>query len=96
MAYSHREARYNLLLISCWTDPGESEIHVKWTRDLWEALVPYSTGGTYINNVGREVDEGPDMMRSVFGANYPRLVALKNKYDPENLFRHNQNIKPTV
>ena len=96
MAYSHRDARYNLLLIASWSDPGESEIHVKWTRDLWEALVPYSTGGTYINNVGREVDEGPDMMRSVFGANYPKLVELKNKYDPENFFRHNQNIKPTV
>lgn len=96
MAYSHRDARYNLLLIACWSDPGESEIHVKWTRDLWEALVPYSTGGVYVNNVGREVEEGADMMRSAFGANYLRLVELKNKYDPENLFRHNQNIKPTV
>ena len=95
MAYSHRDARYNLILIASWVDPGESEIHVKWTRDLWEALDPYSTGGVYVNNVGREVDEGPDMMRAAYGANYPRLVKLKNKYDPENLFRHNQNIKPT-
>lgn len=96
MAYSHRDAKYNLILIARWSDPGESEIHVKWTRDLWEALVPYSTGGVYVNNVGREVDEGPDMMRAAFGANYPRLVELKNEYDPKNLFRHNQNIKPTV
>ena len=95
MAYSHRDAHYNLILIASWVDPGESEIHVKWTRDLWEALDPYSTGGVYVNNVGREVDEGPDMMRAAYGANYPRLVKLKNKYDPENLFRHNQNIKPT-
>ncbi len=95
-AYSHREAKYNLILIACWTDPGESEVHVKWTRDLWNTLVPYATGGVYVNSVGREAEDGADMVRSAYGANYQRLVTLKNKYDPTNLFRHNQNIKPTV
>jgi FAD/FMN-containing dehydrogenase len=95
-AYSHRDARYNLILIACWADPGESEIHVRWTRDLWEALVPYSTGGVYVNNVGSEADDGATMIRSAYGANYPRLAALKKRYDPANLFRHNQNIKPTT
>jgi FAD/FMN-containing dehydrogenase len=93
-AYSHRDARYNLILIACWTDPGESEIHVKWTRDLWSTLVPYATGGVYVNNVGREADDGADMVRSAYGANYRRLAELKKKYDPTNLFRHNQNIRP--
>ncbi len=95
-AYSHRDAKYNLILIACWTDPGESEIHVRWTRDLWEALVPYSTGGVYVNNVGSEADDGATMIRSAYGANYPRLAVLKKKYDPANLFRHNQNIKPAA
>jgi FAD/FMN-containing dehydrogenase len=95
-AYSHREARYNLILIARWSDPGESEIHFKWTRDLWEKLVPYSTGGVYVNNVGSEADDGATMIRSAYGANYQRLAAIKQKYDPTNLFRHNQNIRPMV
>ena len=93
-AYSHRNARYNLLLIARWADPGESEIHFRWTRDLWEELLPHSTGGVYVNNVGREADDGATMVRSSYGANYPRLAELKQKYDPANLFRHNQNISP--
>jgi FAD/FMN-containing dehydrogenase len=93
-AYAHRDARYNLVLIACWTDPGESEIHVRWTRDLWEGLVPYSTGGVYVNDIGSEADDGAAMIRSAYGANYPRLVEMKSKYDPANLFRHNQNIRP--
>jgi FAD/FMN-containing dehydrogenase len=95
-AYSHRDARYNLILIARWSDPGESEIHFKWTRDLWEKLVPYSTGGVYVNNVGSEADDGATMIRSAYGANYQRLAAIKQKYDPNNLFRHNQNIRPMV
>jgi FAD/FMN-containing dehydrogenase len=95
-AYSHRGARYNLILISSWADPGESEIHFRWTRDLWEELAPYSTGGVYVNNVGSEADDGATMIRSAYGANYPRLAQVKTKYDPTNFFRHNQNIKPTV
>ncbi len=94
-AYAHRDALYNLILIAQWLDPGESEIHVKWTRDLWEALQPFATGGVYVNDVGREADDGADMVRAAYGASYPRLVEVKNKYDPANLFRHNQNIKPT-
>ena len=95
-AYSHRDANYNCIMFTAWTDPGESEVHIKWTRDLSQALQPFATGGVYVNDIGREVEEGAELMRAAYGAAYPRLVALKNKYDPENLFRHNQNIKPTV
>ena len=95
-AYSHRDGRYNLLLIARWADPGESEIHFRWTRDLWEELLPHCTGGVYVNNVGSEADDGATMVRSSYGANYPRLAEMKKKYDPDNLFRHNQNIKPAV
>jgi FAD/FMN-containing dehydrogenase len=52
---------------------------------------PFSTGGVYANNLG---DEGTDRVHAAYGENYPRLVALKNKYDPANFFRLNQNVRP--
>ena len=67
-----------------------------WTRELWQALRPYTTGGVYVNDIGREEEDGADQVRAAYGANYPRLAELKQKYDPTNLFRHNQNIKPTM
>lgn len=96
VAYCQRDALYNQIIFSAWLDRGESEVHIKWNRDLWEAMKPHSTGGVYVNDIGREVEEGSDMIRAAYGASYPRLVEIKNKYDPKNLFRHNQNIKPTV
>jgi FAD/FMN-containing dehydrogenase len=95
-AYSQRDALYNLIIFSAWEDTGESEVHIKWARDLSSGLVPHSTGGVYVNDIGREAEEGADVIQAAFGANYKRLVELKNKYDPNNLFRHNQNIRPTV
>jgi len=92
-AYAHRDALYILVLITQWRDPAESERHVRWTRALWQALQPYATGGVYLNHVGREEEDGADQVRAAYGANYQRLVELKQKYDPTNLFRHNQNIK---
>src|SRR6266446_4435858 len=95
-AYAHRDVLCNLILVAQWLDPGESERHVRWTRELWQALRPYGTGGVYVNNIVREEDDGADQVRAAYGANYQRLAELKKKYDPENLFRHNQNIKPAV
>jgi hypothetical protein len=77
-------------------DPGESEIHVKWTRELWEALQPHATGGVYVNDIGREADGDGDLIPRAYGPSYRRLVEVKNKYDPTNFFRYNQNIKPTA
>jgi FAD/FMN-containing dehydrogenase len=57
---------------------------------------PFTTGRDYVNHIGLEAEEGAVRIKAAFGANYERLVALKNRYDPANLFRHNQNIKPTV
>ena len=95
-AYSQRDALYNQVIFSAWLDQGESEIHIKWNRELWDAMTPHTTGGVYVNDIGREVEEGADLIKSAYGMAYPRLVEIKNKYDPENLFRHNQNIKPSV
>ena len=93
-AYAHRNAFYNLVLSTQWRDPMESERHVRWTRELWQALRPHATGGTYVNHIGREDDDGIDQVRAAYGTNYQRLAKLKSQYDPTNLFRHNQNIKP--
>jgi FAD/FMN-containing dehydrogenase len=60
-------------------------------------MQPFSSGGVYVNYLGQEADEGSQRIREAYGpAKYERLVALKNKYDPKNLFRLNQNIRPTV
>jgi FAD/FMN-containing dehydrogenase len=93
-AYAHRDALYNLILVAEWLDPRESERHVRWVRELWQAMRPYATGGVYVNDVGLEADDGAEQIKAAYGASYQRLAELKQKYDPTNLFGHNQNIKP--
>jgi len=95
-AFGHREARYALLITSMWLDCQESERHIRWARELSQAFEPFASGGEYVNDLGREAEEGMARIKAGYGANYERLVALKAKYDPTNLFRHNQNIPPTV
>jgi FAD/FMN-containing dehydrogenase len=95
-AFSHREAQYQLVIMSAWLDAGGSERHIKWVRETADAMERFIMGGGYINVLGREAEEGVDRIRAAFGEHYERLVALKNTYDPTNLLRHNQNIRPTV
>jgi FAD/FMN-containing dehydrogenase len=92
-AFGHRDGLYSWEVVSAWTDPGESEVHVRWTRESAEAMLPF-TNGFYVNHVGTEAEEGADLIRSAYGANYDRLATVKQKYDPTNLFSHNQNIRP--
>jgi FAD/FMN-containing dehydrogenase len=93
-AVSYREAHYNAIIVGVWADPAVDEPNIRWVRELWEALQPFSSGGVYVNYLG---EEGADRVRAAYGpAKYERLVGLKNTYDPTNLFRLNQNIKPTV
>jgi FAD/FMN-containing dehydrogenase len=94
-AFGHRDDQYSLVLWASWEDPRESDTHVAWLRGLAKAVEPFTAGGDYINDMGLAIDEGADRIKAGFGANYARLVALKDKYDPTNLFRHNQNIRPT-
>jgi FAD binding domain/Berberine and berberine like len=91
-AYVNRDALYDCFPISIWDDPADDEKNVEWARDAWNAVRPFSTGGVYVNNLG---EEGDDRIRAAYGENYPRLLALKRKYDPTNFFRSNQNIAPT-
>jgi FAD/FMN-containing dehydrogenase len=95
-AFSHREARYELLMHSIWLDPADAARNIEWTRTLAETMHPFTMGRAYINTLGIEAEEGADRIKAAYGLNYERLVALKNTYDPTNLFRHNQNIKPTA
>ena len=92
-AKGHRDAAFALEMISSWTDPGEAERHVRWTRDLWTALRPFAARGIYVNFLAEEDNAG---VRDAYSPEtWDRLVALKNRYDPTNLFRLNQNIPPT-
>jgi FAD/FMN-containing dehydrogenase len=94
MAFSHRDASCVLNIVSKWENPMESEEHIQWTRDFEVAMRPFSTGGVYVNFLG---EEGEDRVKAAYGSiKYSRLVALKNKFDPTNFFRLNQNVKPTV
>lgn len=94
-AFSHRDAAFALNIQASWLDPEESAVHIRWTREFWTAMKPFSTGGVYVNFLSE--DEGEDRVTAAYGAaKQERLVALKNKYDPTNFFRLNQNIKPTA
>jgi FAD/FMN-containing dehydrogenase len=94
-AFGHRSAPFNFLVVSSWPDPADNSKHIGWTRSLAEAMQRFSAGGVYVNYLGQEADEGRDRVRAAYGpAKYERLIALKKKYDPGNLFRINQNIRP--
>jgi hypothetical protein len=74
-------------------DPANKEAITKWAKDYWQAVHPFSAGGSYVNFM---MEEGQDRVKATYGDNYQRLVEIKNKYDRNNLFRVNQNILPTT
>jgi FAD/FMN-containing dehydrogenase len=90
--YANRDACYDCFPISIWDAPSDDDAAIRWARDGWSAVRPFSTGGVYANNLG---DEGEDRVRAAYGENHARLAALKAKYDPSNFFRLNQNIRPS-
>ncbi len=91
-AFAYRENHYEIIHLAAWEDDAEDK-HVQWMRRSWQALRPFAGQRVYVNFLD---DEGTARVRDVYGANYERLVALKEKYDPNNVFHLNQNIKPTV
>jgi FAD/FMN-containing dehydrogenase len=91
-AFAHRASGFDFACMSVWQEPAMAEPSMSWVRAFWDAIEP-KCAGVYVNTMG---EEGESRVRSAYGANYDRLVALKNKYDPTNFFRMNQNIKPTV
>ncbi len=89
--WAYRDANWAQVMVGVDPDPANKEKITKWTKDYYDAIHPYSAGGAYINFM---MDEGEDRVKASYGDNYDRLAKIKSKYDPKNLFRVNQNIKP--
>jgi len=91
-AFPHRRTGYNFLAAAQWLDATETSKNVEWARGAYAGMQPYMAKGGYVNYLGE--GEARDVVAAAFGANYPRLQAVKQKYDPENVFHLNQNIVP--
>jgi len=90
-AWWHRDANWTEVIVGVDPDPAKKEEISAWAKEYWSALHPYSPGGAYINFM---MDEGEERIRATYGKNYKRLAKIKKRYDPENFFRVNQNIRP--
>ncbi|MGA3244015.1 MAG: FAD-binding oxidoreductase [Bacteroidota bacterium] len=91
--WSYRDATWAQVIVGVDPNPANKDKISAWAKEYWDAVHPYSAGGAYVNFM---MDEGEDRVKASYKGNYDRLVAVKTKYDPNNLFRVNQNIKPTV
>jgi len=91
-AYPHRDIAYVLNIHTRWTDASQDKTCVAWARELYDRMAPHATGGVYVNFIPE--DEAQKMVGVAYGPNYDRLAKIKTKYDPQNLFRQNQNIRP--
>jgi hypothetical protein len=92
-AFSYRDANWAEVIVGVDPDPANGEAITTWCKDYFDALHPYSAGGAYVNFM---MDEGQERVQASFRDNYDRLAAIKSKYDPTNLFRVNQNIRPAA
>ena len=89
--WNYRDAVWSEVIVGVDPDPANKDRIVSWAKNYWEALHPYGAGGAYVNFM---MEEGEDRIRATYRGNYSRLAGIKGKYDPENFFRVNQNIKP--
>jgi len=92
-AFAHRNYPYNFSIWSNWESAADTETNIGWSREFWEAMKPFMGAGAYVNYLE---DEADPQSREAYGANYQRLVDVKNKYDSTNFFRMNHNIRPTT
>jgi FAD/FMN-containing dehydrogenase len=92
-AFSYRDANWAEVIVGVDPDPANAGKITKWCKDYFDALHPYSAGGAYINFM---MDEGQERVQSSFRDNYSHLASIKSRYDPTNLFRVNQNIRPVA
>ena len=92
-AYPHREPLFGLVINAAWASPADTEANIAWARGLWGAVQPFAGDRMYSNVM---MAEDLDKVRAAYGVNYERLVEVKTKYDPANVFRLNQNITPTA
>jgi FAD/FMN-containing dehydrogenase len=92
-AFPNRDASFATVYVGTWRDPGDNERNIQWVRDYYEALRPYSEEAGYVNFLASD-DQAS--IQANYGGNYSRLAKIKFKYDPDNLFQLNQNIKPAA
>ena len=92
-AFPHRDAGYSVLIIAQWRDAADNERNITWAKETFALLEPFTRRSVYSNYMGD--DEGLTRVRLAYGENFVRLQKLKDRYDPDNLFRHNQNIPPS-
>jgi FAD/FMN-containing dehydrogenase len=88
----NRDARHVLNIAASWEQAGDDRVNIQWARTAWDDMRSFSTGGTYINFLTE--DEGPERIEAALGRGLPRLAEVKARWDPENVFRTNRNIKP--
>lgn len=93
-AFGDRSMPYMFSIDSIWTTPQDDEANIAWTRAFWDRLMPYSDQGRIYLNFAGHGEDSENLVRRSFGPNYEKLAAIKRKYDPDNLFRFNQNIPP--
>jgi FAD/FMN-containing dehydrogenase len=91
MAYGHRDAKFVLNVHGRWDETKDDQKCIAWAREFFKASAPYASAGAYVNFM--TADEG-DRVAAAYGSNYDRLLEIKRRYDPENVFHLNQNIKP--
>jgi hypothetical protein len=92
-AFSYRDAVWSEVIVGVDPDPANREKITEWAKGYYGALHPFGAGGAYLNFM---MEEGDDRIRATYRGNYGRLAAVKAKYDPENFFRVNQNIRPAA
>jgi FAD/FMN-containing dehydrogenase len=90
-AYPHRDVEFVVNVHTRWTSPSDDDRCMRWARSLFDALAPHASGGVYVNFMPEDETQ---RVQGAYGSNYPRLTRIKAKYDPGNLFRMNQNIRP--
>ena len=92
-AFYGRQAAFLVNAEANWIEPSDDDANFHWVRAFIDDVTPFSDGSRYLNFAGFQ-EEGDQMMRNAFAGHYQRLAELKQKYDPDNLFRLNQNVKP--
>ena len=95
-AFAHRFDHYDSGAWAIWQDRADTDRCIRWARECWDALKPFYEPSAYVNAVDDAISDDDKRVRSAYGSNFERLVSLKNRYDPTNLFRLNANIRPTV
>lgn len=95
-AFPHRFDHFDSGPWAIWRDRADTDRCIRWARECWEALRPFYEPTAYVNAVDDAISDDDERVKSAYGSNYERLVSLKNRYDPTNVFRLNANIRPSV